>query len=196
MLTTIRCFVFLATISAHPAVVSSLPRRSGGKVHDAFALPATYVLLPEQSDDINAVIKKATARLNFVTRPIARSRLRATNAAYKYLVIDEGPDTIEIAYEGRTPARAPANGSPVPWRREDGEKFEVWMKRSDGVLQHHYQAKDGKRLNAFTWSAGGDTLTLNVTLTSPRLPEPVRYRLVYLRSPRTTRGAPFDAPLG
>ena len=76
---------------------------------------------------------------------------------------------------------APADGTPLPWVREDGEKFEIWMKRSDGVLRHHFKAEDGERLNEFSWNATGDTLTLTVTLTSPRLPEPVKYKLVYAK---------------
>src|SRR5262245_4903773 len=119
MVTTICCFVLLSTVGAHSAAPLSR----------AAALPTTYLLVSGRSDDLNAAINRATARLNFVTRPIARSRLRRTNAAYKDIVIDERADTIEITYEGRPPVRAPANGGPAQWRREDGEKFQIWMKR-------------------------------------------------------------------
>jgi hypothetical protein len=186
MFTTIPGFVFLSVFCSTALEPSA---------SHAADVPGTYVLIPERSDDLNTVINKATARLNFVMRPIARSRLRGTNFAYKDIMIDERPDTIVISYQGRAPVRAPADGAIVPWRREDGEKFQVWMKREGGVLRHHFQADDGERLNEFSWSANQDTMTLSVTLISPRLPEPVRYRLVYLRSAKETRGAPFDTPL-
>ena len=140
-----------------------------------------YQLLPDQSDDLDQAIRQATARLNFLLRPIARSRLRQTNARYQYIELLERADTIAISYEGRPPIRAPADGSKVDWQREDGEHFQVWMKREHDVLYHHFKADDGERLNEFRWSANGDTLWLAVTLNSPRLPQPVRYRLVYKR---------------
>src|SRR5262245_28851957 len=106
MFTTIPGFVFLSIISS-----TSLVR----PVSHAAAVPSTYLLIGERSDDLNAVINKATARLNFVMRPIARSRLRGTNFAYKDIMIDERPDTIVISYQGRAPVRAPADGTLVPW---------------------------------------------------------------------------------
>ncbi|MGH7466962.1 MAG: hypothetical protein ACRENP_03150 [Longimicrobiales bacterium] len=142
----------------------------------------SYRFLAEHSDTLDVVIRQATARLNFLIRPIARSRLRQTNTAYTYLAIDERADTIAISYEGRAPVRAPANGTVTPWRREDGEPFQIWIQREGELLRHHFKAEDGERLNEFRWSANGDTLWLSVTLTSPRLPEPVRYRLTYLRA--------------
>jgi hypothetical protein len=158
---------------------------------------ATYHFLPAHSDTVEAVIRQATARMNFVTRPIARSRLRQTNAAYRHLAIDERADSIAISYEGRAPIRAPSSGAATPWRREDGEQFQVWIQRDGDVLRHHFKADDGERLNEFRWSVDGDTLALSVTLTSSRLPEPVRYRLLYLRHRNQEshpHPRPFSAP--
>ena len=141
---------------------------------------AAYTLLPERSDNVEQVINQVTARMNFLMKPIIRSRLRATNAPYKNIVIVERSDSNAISYDGRAPIRAPADGTAVPWRREDGERFQIWIKREGDVLRHHFKANDGERINEFTWTTS-DTLNLNVTLNSPRLPEPVRYKLVYVR---------------
>jgi hypothetical protein len=48
-------------------------------------------------------------------------------------------------------------------------------------LAQEFKAEDGQRKNEYSVSADGRTLTLEVTVTSPRLAQPVRYRLVYDR---------------
>jgi hypothetical protein len=161
--------VTLLAIGTHHASAQSGSRYSG-----------VFNLLSAQSDDLEAVIKAATARMNFITRPIARSRLKKTNSPYRSVEIAQPADSIAITYEGRRIA-APATGASIPWKREDGEKFEIWMRAESDRVQHHFKADDGERLNEFLLSAGGDTLSMLVTVTSPRLPAPLTYRLVYVR---------------
>ena len=44
-----------------------------------------------------------------------------------------------------------------------------------------YEAESGKREDRYTLSADGSRLTLTVRLTSPKLPGPLTYKLVYSR---------------
>ncbi len=52
----------------------------------------------------------------------------------------------------------------------------------NGRLEQRFQAEDGRRVNLYSVSADGNTLTMNVTITSPRLPSPLTYKLVYNRA--------------
>jgi hypothetical protein len=72
----------------------------------------------------------------------------------------------------------PLSGAPVRWKH-DGETLTVTGKTSGSGYVETFQAADGHRTNTFAPTANG--LTLTVTLTSPRLPKPLRYKLAYRR---------------
>lgn len=133
------------------------------------------------SDDLERAINTAVAEFNFLIRPIARSRLRKVNTPYPSLVVTEAADALAISYDPRRPIVMPADGTPIQWRREDGELLSVWARRIQDTLVQHFTASDGERRNEFRRSAAGDTLYLTVTVTSPRLEQPLSYRLIYLR---------------
>ncbi len=167
----------------------------------AFALPSavqaqqsqlrgTWTLNRQQSDDINAKINTAVARMNVVVRQIARPRLRSTNTAYPQLVLTPDATNIRVDMQGRPSVSSPANGQPVLWHRETGRTcaqmkgdcVRVSTEWENGRLEQSFQAEDGRRVNVYTVSADGATMTMNVTITSPRLPQPLSYRLVYNRA--------------
>jgi hypothetical protein len=130
---------------------------------------------------IDQAIEKAVAPMNFVTRPIARGRLKKTNPAYRVIRIEQQPTHIAIQFDDRKPVQMPADGHAVKWTREDGEVFDVSATTQAGVLTQTFKAEDGERVNRFSLSPDGSTMTLEVTITSPRLPDPVKYSLTYNR---------------
>lgn len=146
------------------------------------SLDGSYTLLPAASDDIHQAIERGIAGMSFVLRPVARSRLRRTNDPYRSVAISRTPTQVTITIDGRPPILTPADGSPIRWQREDGEWLQVSTLLRDGVLRQSFVAEDGQRENAYSLSANGDTLSMRVTVSSPRLPRPVAYRLVFLRA--------------
>jgi hypothetical protein len=146
------------------------------------ALNGTYTLNTQQSDNVNTAIDAAVRRMNFVTRPIARGRLRKTNTAYARLEIGYTQQQVSVKYDNRAAIVTPANGTPVKWRREDGEQFDVSTEWENGRLEQTFAAEDGRRVNVYTLSADNQTLTMDVTITSPKLAAPLRYKLVYNRA--------------
>ena len=136
----------------------------------------------EQSDaGIQKAIEAAVADMNFLTRPIARSRLKKTNSMAKRIVISRQGETISVRFDERKPAEMPADGSAVKWTGEDGEQFDVFARTDDGRLVQTFKAEDGQRVNAFT-AEDAQRLTLEVQVTSPRLPKPLTYAVRYKRA--------------
>jgi hypothetical protein len=129
--------------------------------------------------DLAKVIATAIAPMNFIVRPIARARLAKTNEAYRTVRIQRESGTITITYDQRQPQLMPADGRAVDWTREDGEKFRISARMDQDDLVQTYQAEDGERTNVFHVDATNRTLTLAVTVASPRLPGPLRYTLTY-----------------
>lgn len=156
----------------------------------ASPLRGTWNLNRTQSDDINAAINRAVSRMNVVVRQIARPRLRSTNTAYPSLVMRYDQSSVRVDMAGRPSVSSPANGQPVLWQRETGatcrelkgDCVRVSTEWESGNLKQTFQAEDGRRVNVFTVSPDGSTMTMNVTITSPRLPSPLTYKLVYNRA--------------
>ncbi len=154
------------------------------------SLRGTWNINRSQSDDLNASINRAVAKMNMVVRQIARPRLRSTNTAYPNLVMRYDQSNVRVDMAGRPSVSSPANGQPVLWQRETGatcremkgDCVRVSTEWEGGNLKQTFQAEDGRRVNLYTVSADGSTMTMNVTVTSPRLPTPLTYKLVYNRA--------------
>lgn len=164
-----------AAPSAAPAATA---RIVGRYVHDAAA-----------SDDVQAAIERAVAQMSFVTRSIGRSRLRATNQPPADVRFALPPDSIVVHYAGQPELRARRDGSPRQWRNAAGEPFQARVSVAtapDGgvTVRQVFEAEDGRRENAWRLDAAGSTLTLEVTVSSPRLPQPLRYRQIFRSAAR------------
>src|SRR5437764_1281239 len=59
-------------------------------------LDGIYILDLTDSDNMNAVIEDAVGKLNFLTRDIARGRLKKLNPAYRQVDITSSPNEISV----------------------------------------------------------------------------------------------------
>lgn len=149
----------------------------------AGAIAGTFVLDRAASDNVDKAIATAVRDMNFVTRPIARGRLQKTNQPYQQVTIaTAGANTI-VTVDKQPPRQAPSSGTAIDWTRPaDGEKLKLSMQWDGARLVETLKAEDGQRVNAYTLSPDGSTLTMNVTITSPRLPKPLAYKLAFRKA--------------
>jgi hypothetical protein len=152
-----------------------------GKAGPAVGLRGAYSIDDAASDDINKAIEATVAKVNFILRPVARGRLRATNAQYRKVEISSNEKEVSIVFDQLEAIKSPIDGTFVNWTREDGEKLRVNITFKNGKLVQSLKAADGQRVNTFSLSAQGDKMTIQVVVTSPRIPEPLNYSLVYKR---------------
>jgi hypothetical protein len=143
-------------------------------------IQGVFVSANPSKTPITQAIDTAIAKMNFLKRAVARSRLLDTNPLYERIEIANDGSQITVRYDKGKPVVMPADGSAVKWTRDDGEKFDVSAHARDSQLQHRFKAEDGERLNEFSLLPDG-ALTLNVTISSPQLPAPVKYTLTYRR---------------
>ena len=73
------------------------------------SLDGTYILDQTESDNINEVIKDAVGKLNFLTRDIARERLKKLNPAYRQIAISSPPNEISVTADSQPPLRTPVH---------------------------------------------------------------------------------------
>src|SRR4029077_8412434 len=144
-------------------------------------LDGTYVLDETDSDNMNQVIEHAVGKLNFLTRDIARGRLKKLNPTYRQVAITSSSDEISVTGDTQPPLRTPAKGAPVAWVGPDGRKVTASMQLAGRRLAQTFTSADGRRVNDYTLSPDGRTLTMQVTETSPQLSQTITYKQVYRR---------------
>jgi hypothetical protein len=171
MRTHLMAIVLLAGAAIAPAPSAS----------QSASLDGDYQYVAEGSDDINRAIEQAIASMNFITRPVARSRLRKTNLPYRTLRISHTAAEVTTVPDSRDAVTSPADGSPIRWRREDGEMLTVTTRWEGESLRQTFVADDGQRVNLYSLEPDGRTLLMRVTVTSPRLPKPLTYAVRYAR---------------
>jgi hypothetical protein len=145
------------------------------------SLQGTFVNEQQSAKTIETANETTVANMNFIKRPIARSRLKKTNEAHRRVEIGIGRDQISVAFDGRKPVQMPADGSTIKWTRADGETFDVNASWDGERLVQTFKAEDGTRANAFSVGADGQ-LKMVVTLTSPQLDQPLVYALTFSRT--------------
>jgi hypothetical protein len=175
------------------AALSSLPFLMlfaiGASAQGSAQFSGPWVLDVQQSDNVGAKINATISPMNVLVRQLARPRLRATNVPYPQLIFDVG-DNVHVDMPGYPSVSSPADGRPAFWHRKTGRScaqmhgdcVEVTTVWEAGRLLQTFRAQDGQRQNIFTLSPDATTLSMAVTMTSPRLPGPLAYRLVYTRA--------------
>lgn len=145
------------------------------------AVHGVFVVTTPDDSGIKAAIDDAVAKMNFLFRSIARGRLLDTNPRYQRIEIGAAGSQVSVQFDRRKPILMPTGGSAVKWTREDGEVFDVSARMQAGLLTQTFSSDEGQRVNEFRLHPDG-TLSLDVSVTSPRLPQPVRYTLQFQRA--------------
>ncbi len=168
----------LICLSSLAILYTIAPRDASAQAAD---FTGTYTAADGAEQIVEQAIQQAVAKMNVIARPIARSRLKKTNSPYRVIRIEQQPAQLTFQFDHRKPLELPADGRAIKWAREDGEVLDVSARLQDGVITQTFQAEDGQRTNRFTLGPDGATMTLDVTVSSPRLPEPLAYSLDYHR---------------
>lgn len=136
--------------------------------------PGTYKLVAGESDDVRQAIEKVVAQMSFLTRGAARGRIAAKCIAYPSVTIGKEGNAYRIHLEKGSNVVVVPGGPAVPWRTAEGETVQIQLTTD---FRQTIESKDGRRENAF--SREGGRLVVRAKLSSPRLPAPVEYKLVY-----------------
>ena len=165
-----------ASLVVAPLAATTLQAQPG-------SIAGTFTLDRQASDNVEKAINSAVKDMNFVTRPIARGRLNKTNQPYQTVTIATSGANTTVTIDKLPPRTAPSNGTPINWTRPaDGEKMKLSMKWEGSHLIETFKPEDGQRVTEYSLSPDGATLTMHVTITSPRLPKPLQYKLVFRKA--------------
>jgi len=140
-------------------------------------------LIAGESDNIDRAIEGTIASMSFITRPIARVKLKRRNVAFPSFQLDVSDHEIHVKHEQGLDVAYPASGVAVKTRAPDGTDV-VAVIQIDPTLMQSYVADNAVREDRYLLSDDGSRLTIAVRITSVHLPKPLVYKLVYQRSIR------------
>jgi hypothetical protein len=156
-------------------------------IRDVAAQPTNvqgrYLLDAQASDDVHKAIDGVVAEMGGLRGPFARLRLRSLNQPSQRIDFAATESDVSVTTDDGEVIRTRADGTPVPWKKADGEEFTIRTRWDGRALKRTFEAPDGERANTYEFSPDGATLTMRVVLTSPQLPGPLAYTLVYRRAP-------------
>ncbi|MGE0789212.1 MAG: hypothetical protein AB7S26_26295 [Sandaracinaceae bacterium] len=178
-LASVLTFVFASSsvALAQPAVATSsaVTREAPAEL----TLSGEYRFVSGQ-DAIRRSIQAVCDRFDFITREIARPILEDRNRPYERVNLDVRGDGARFVLGDWGPVET-RFGDTRTVTNERGERVRVRQIRVGDRLVQTLSTSEGSRRNVITVSADGRRLTVDTLITSPRLPIPLRYRLVYQR---------------
>ncbi len=140
-----------------------------------------YVGGSAQREAVEAAVDEVVAQMAYLIQGIAKRRLMASNNVPALLSISRDGDDIVVLQPGIRSVRAPANGTQVQWKSEQGDKVQVSHHLdSANKLRQEFRG-EGDRTNTFTLSEDGTRLTWKTAISAKRLPSDIRYKLSYAR---------------
>ena len=115
--------------------------------------------------------------VSFWRRPAVRSRLKQVTAPCAEVQISREGDAIAIRCDDRPDVVDRPDGQPIAWTDAGGHTYDVAIEVRDDAVVQTFTTPDGARTNTYTF--GGGSLRIDVEVTSPQLPRPLRYSELY-----------------
>lgn len=127
------------------------------------------------SEAVEAGVDRSLEPVNAVMRSVARRQLLA-GLAPTWIRMERQNENFTIVFADKPPRPMPISGAEIQY---DGQTFS--LRFENGTLRQTVVRSDGTRVNLFRFEKEGDTLTMETTITSPRLTIPVQFTIMFSR---------------
>lgn len=180
--TLVTVFTLALAATPTPARADAPTAAATPSVRDRFAGQFVYAGGEPQRAQVEAAIERAIEGMFFVAKPIARGKLRDKTEIKPHIGFSFAHASITSTASGVAPATSPDDGTAISYVAA-GESLKLSQKLTpSGHLVQTFAAAEGTRTNDYVLSADGSQLTVAVTISSSKLPRPVRYVLGYRRT--------------
>jgi len=130
---------------------------------------------------LSAAIDHAVEPMNFIARPIARSRLGSVVYYCKAYEMALDAETVRVACDDRPPIARRLDNSEGPVSGLQAGPVDVRVQVGSDTVELTIAGADGTRVT--TYRFGDDrALEVSVKVVSPRLERPVTWKVVYRRA--------------
>jgi hypothetical protein len=139
---------------------------------------------------VPAAVERSVDGMFFIARGIAYDRLlRNCEICSRYSLALRG-GSISVGGSCQLPDVSPDDGREVVHRTKLGETSKLSQRLVGETLVQEFRGDGGARRVVWTLLPDGDTLRMQVLITSKHLPRPVDYTLTYRRKSATPAEAP------
>ena len=132
------------------------------------------------SDGLKDRIAAYTQGMNLFQRTIWKKKLSNACQSYDTLSVLGGVG-FSFTFGKEVPINVDPNGTGEAWVRTDGEKFSDSLKQTAPNALSLALQGDGYTLN-YAFELDGDTISITVTYTAPKLDQPFDFKQVYKRN--------------
>jgi hypothetical protein len=140
-----------------------------------------WMLIPEDSDNVESKIDEHLKDMNFALRAWWKRKLVAACKPHRTLDILAG-ESFSVTLGKEVPTDTTPDGKAAEWKRSDGEKFQVSMRKDGPRITHTFQGDGATLTNVYSMRKDGKTLALQITYAAPKLENPFSYKLVFGRN--------------
>ena len=134
-----------------------------------------------QAKGVNAAIEKAASQFNLFIRRIARKRLHEKNPVFSTVTVEHVGKSLNVSADGQSLNLVGAEGETTPWVSPTGLDVEVSQFIGAEEARRIYVTEIGRRVVLYQFGEGGKSLTLDITVHSKHLSEPLHYQLQYVK---------------
>jgi hypothetical protein len=167
--------IYLALIVSLAVPTASEPSRA-----DEFIGLYKYTDTANGDKAIEAAVDKATEELNFIVRPIVRSKIKQNNVAPESITMRQVLDEVLIKTQFRA-WTTDLKSTPLTVSLPGGRTGTV-AKTIDGTdLIEVVSVAQTTRTQRYRLSVDAQQLSIQVTIVTPKLSEPLVYELLYKR---------------
>ncbi len=140
---------------------------------------------------VPAAVERSVDGMFFIARGIAYDRLIRTCEICNSYTLGFGGGNISVAGPCQRTDVSPEDGREADHRTKLDDASKLSQRFVGETLVQNFRGEEGARKVVWTLLPDGDTLRVQVVITSKHLPRPVDYTLTYRRK-RTTVPAPPD----
>lgn len=134
-----------------------------------------------QREQLDLAIEDVVSEMNFIIRPIARSRL--SDALYPAGDLDFSFDDTHVRFHNPAtpPLRTPVNGAPTTWVNQEGARVKVSASFEGNTLRIYFRGDGGNSVYRYRFDPETERLHVRARITHERLPKPINFGLSYRR---------------
>jgi len=133
---------------------------------------------------LDATVEQVVAPMNFLIRPIARSRLGRVVVFCAEYQLALSATEVSVTCDARPPVRRKLYNSEGKVAGLDAEPVDVKVEVGQDNVALHFKADDGQRTTTYRFD-GKDGMEITVRVTSTQIEKPIEWKIRYRRSSAT-----------
>lgn len=143
---------------------------------------------------IPAAVERSVDGMFFIARGIAYDRLLRTCEICSSYTLGFGGGNVSVAGPCQLTDLSPDDGREVDHRTKLDDRSKLSQRFAGGTLVQYFRGDEGARQVVWTLLPDGETLRVQVIITSRHLPHPVDYTLTYRRKSPPLPARPDAGP--